>query len=1034
MSEVSMTFQEIILELQDYWARQGCVVLQPYDNEVGAGTFHPATTLRSLGPDAWKTAYAQPSRRPTDGRYGENPNRLQHYYQFQVIVKPSPDNIVELYLDSLRAIGIEPQNHDVRFVEDDWESPTLGAWGLGWEVWLNGMEVTQFTYFQQVGGIECRPVPAELTYGLERLAMYIQGVDSVYDLVWSREENGAIFTYGDVYWENEREFSEYNFEIADTALLFSNFDNYEKECLRILDRKLSLPAYDCVLKCSHAFNMLDARGAVSVTERMGYILRVRALAKACCEVYIEKQEARENRARAVAAGCGGTAVETTEALSSVNPATEGASDVPASANLDINVQTAPHAPATLILEIGCEEIPSTPLYRATEQLAALAAKAFKEARIDHAGIITRSTPRRIILEVKRLATVSTPLVQRFRGPAVALAYNEKGQPTKAAIGFARGKGVDVRELTVAKEGEAEYVFVQVEQVARRTHSLLPGILSSLIESIQWPKSQRWGSTEETFSRPVRWICAIWGPTVIPLSFAGVSSGRTTWGHRLIANEPVELLSADDFASYLTKLWVVDSAEMRGSKIKAQIQFLEEESALCAYVPDDILAEVINLVEFPTTLMGTFDAEFLSVPAEIIIDAMLKHQRYFPLYTAEGSLSNHFLVVSNGHPAYNSMIIAGHERVIRPRLSDAQFFYTEDLKRPLESYVDDLKNVVFHEKLGSSFNKVQRMVKLAGFLASQARADSATKEMIKRAALLAKADLVTNTVVEFTSLQGVMGAYYAKASNEEPEVALAIEEHYRPRFAGDEIPTSLAGKIVAVADKLDTIVGVFAAGQAPTGSSDPFALRRGAIGIISILSSGLEVHLASAIRAAIKELKDVPAKFDEDTLAGAVGEFFAARLEVIARERGERPDVVAAVLASGVIEPQQVFDRSAALTKARDEQPELFDDLATAYARANNLRLEEVGTMVEQELFGKAEKALAFAIDKANEGVKVSLEKGDYTFALTCLGTLRAPIDRFFEDVMVMDKDEKLRANRLALLNRFVAVFKDVADFGKLAGK
>ena len=284
----ALSFQEIILRLQQYWADQGCVVLQPYDNEVGAGTFHTATTLRSLGPGTWRAAYVQPCRRPTDGRYGENPNRMQHYYQFQVLLKPSPDNVQDLYLNSLRTIGIEVEKHDIRFVEDDWESPTLGAWGLGWEVWLNGMEVTQFTYFQQVGGFECDPVPAEITYGLERLAMYIQGVDSVYDLVWARSADGTVFTYGDVFLENEREFSAYNFEVADTDLLFGEFDRYEAECLRTLEAGLPLPAYDYVLKCSHAFNLLDARGVISATERMGYILRVRTIAKACCKEYLEK--------------------------------------------------------------------------------------------------------------------------------------------------------------------------------------------------------------------------------------------------------------------------------------------------------------------------------------------------------------------------------------------------------------------------------------------------------------------------------------------------------------------------------------------------------------------------------------------------------------------------------------------------------------------------------------------------------------------------------------------------------------------------
>jgi len=289
-------FQRLILRLQDFWARQGCVILQPYDMEVGAGTFHPATTLRALGPGTWKAAYVQPSRRPTDGRYGENPNRLQHYYQFQVILKPSPANSQELYLDSLKAIGIDPLAHDIRFVEDDWESPTLGAWGLGWEVWCDGMEVSQFTYFQQVGGIDCNPVSTELTYGLERLIMYVQGVENVYDLDWDgvpKDQGGK--TYGDVYLASEQQFSAFNFEIATTDILFQHFKDAEAECQSILQfgidkgRPMPLPAYDQCMKASHVFNLLDARGVISVTERQAYIGRVRALAKACCEAWVATQ-------------------------------------------------------------------------------------------------------------------------------------------------------------------------------------------------------------------------------------------------------------------------------------------------------------------------------------------------------------------------------------------------------------------------------------------------------------------------------------------------------------------------------------------------------------------------------------------------------------------------------------------------------------------------------------------------------------------------------------------------------------------------
>lgn len=289
VAETPKTFQELILRLQQYWAEQGCVLLQPYDMEVGAGTFHPATFLRAIGPEPWSAAYVQPSRRPTDGRYGENPNRLQHYYQFQVVLKPSPINIQELYLDSLKMLGLDSSIHDIRFVEDNWESPTLGAWGLGWEIWLNGMEVTQFTYFQQVGGLECSPVTGEITYGLERIAMYLQGVSSVYDLVWSDGPMGKV-TYGDVFHQNEVEMSAYNFEQAEVESLFNTFDTCERESERMIEEGLPLPAYELVLKASHTFNLLDARKAISVTERQRYILRVRTLARAVAKAYYDRRE------------------------------------------------------------------------------------------------------------------------------------------------------------------------------------------------------------------------------------------------------------------------------------------------------------------------------------------------------------------------------------------------------------------------------------------------------------------------------------------------------------------------------------------------------------------------------------------------------------------------------------------------------------------------------------------------------------------------------------------------------------------------
>jgi glycyl-tRNA synthetase beta chain len=692
----------------------------------------------------------------------------------------------------------------------------------------------------------------------------------------------------------------------------------------------------------------------------------------------------------------------------------------------------PHDAATLVFEIGTEEIPSTALYKATEQLAQLAEAALTDARLEHGPVRTMSTPRRLILEVHRLAPMSTPLVQKFRGPAVKIAFDAQGNPTKAAEGFARGKGVDVRELTRAMEGDTEYVYANVERIARKTETLLPQILSDLITSITWPKSQRWGAGEARFSRPVRWLLALWGERIIPATFAGLTAGRLTWGHRLLANEPAEVASADDLASVHTKQWIVPSAEMRAAKIQASVKAIEEETGLTAYMPKDVFAEVVNLVEFPTTLVGTFDEEFLEVPHEIITDAMLKHQRYFPLYNASGELANKFIVVSNGSPAYNSAIVAGHERVVRPRLADAAFFYHEDLKRPLREYVDDLKQVVFHEKLGTVYAKAQRISHLAGDVATFAQGTEQQIADSQRAGLLCKADLVTHAVVEFTSLQGTMGSYYASASGEDAEVALAIGEHYKPRYATDDLPANFAGQAVAIADKADTICGIFAAGQAPTGSSDPFAVRRASIGVINILLAGLPASLEAIINAAMGGFSDIVD--DKQAVTQAVRQFFATRLEVIARERGYRADTIAAIQAVGVIEPVDLMARCAALEAARAEQPELFDDLATAFERANNLRDASLGAEVDASLFSEPETALNEAITTARTAVKGALEAKDYAAALAALAKLRTPIDRFFEDVLIMAEDKRLRDNRLRLLNAFVAPFEHVAAFEQLAGK
>ncbi len=689
---------------------------------------------------------------------------------------------------------------------------------------------------------------------------------------------------------------------------------------------------------------------------------------------------------------------------------------------------------TLLFEIGTEEIPAFDLQKATKQFAGLVPAALDDARIPHGEVTVLTSPRRIAALVAGVAAATEAVEEEHKGPSVKIAFDDAGNPTKAAEGFARGKGVDVASLEVRDEGGTEYVFAKRSIPSADVAELLPGVLKGVIEGISWPKSMKWGSSRELFSRPVRWIAAMLGDAVLPLSYAGVQASNFTMGHRVLAPGRHEIPCADQYESVVRAAFVVPSEDERRAIIEQGAKDAEAANPGCtAVLPAKTLTEVVNLSEHPTVLVGTFDEEFLKVPEEITVDAMLMHQRYFPLYR-DGALTNRFVIVSNGDPAFSDNVIDGNERVVAARLYDAKFFYEEDLKAPLESYVERLDEVVFQEQLGTMRSKTDRVVQLAQKLCLDASVTAAEAEMVARAAKLAKADLVTNAVVEFTSVQGVMGSYYAAASGEHERVAQAIADHYRPRFAGDEPPADLVGRMVAVADKVDTICGLFAVGQAPTGSSDPFALRRAALGIIAILQAGLDVSLEKAIDASLAIYREGGLDFDRDAVFGEVVDFFCTRTKVMLHEAGNDVGTIDAVLAAGVVEPTEVVRRTEALTAAIRQSPELFDDLASAYARANNLRDASLGDGVDAALFDDAERELSRAVEEVSSKVAVALDEGLYPQALADLAALRAPIDDFFESTMVMDEDAALRENRMRLLNRFVGAFANVADFSRIQHK
>lgn len=685
---------------------------------------------------------------------------------------------------------------------------------------------------------------------------------------------------------------------------------------------------------------------------------------------------------------------------------------------------------TLAFEIGTEEIPAFDLAGAVKQLSTMVPSLLDDAAIPHGAVKIFSSPRRLIVIAEEIPEATEEKNEVFKGPSAKIAFDAEGNPTKAAQGFARGKGVDPSSLVV----EDGYVYARTHTPSVNVASLLSSVLNKIIHGLSWPRSQRWGVQSEYFTRPVRWIVALFGNEVIDFTFAGLVAGRTTYGHRFLAPGPFEVADADSLVDVVRSASVIPSEAEREQVIREGVAKAEAETGFTAVLHPKTLVEVINLAEYPTVLVGTFDEEFLKVPEEIIVDAMLVHQRYFPLYDKDGKLTNRFIVVSNGDPACAETIVDGNERVVRARLYDAKFFYDEDLKQPLESYVDHLGKVVFQEKLGTMLDKTNRIQRLADHLAEDAGLAGQDLSDVERAARLCKADLVTSAVVEFTSVQGVMGSYYAAASGETAQVAQAIEQHYRPRFAGDEAPDTVVGKIVAIADKLDTVCGLFAVGQGPTGSSDPFALRRSAIGIVAMLSGkdAVEVSLVAAIDAALASYAQQGIEFDTDAARRDVIEFFITRTKVMMRDAGNSIDAIDAVLSAGIQEPVELINRVSALEAARSEQPEVFEDLATAYARANNLCDSKLGTEVNEGLLSEVEQALVRAVCQAESNVASALENNNYAAALSELAALRKPIDLFFENTMVMDEDQTLRENRLRLLNSFVAVFANVADFALLS--
>lgn len=1006
-----ITFQEVILRLQRYWADQGALVWQPHSEKVGAGTMNPATILRVLGPEPWNVGYVEPSYRADDGRYADNPNRMQMHTQFQVILKPDPGDPQERYLNSLEALGIRRQEHDIRFVEDNWESPALGAWGLGWEVWLDGQEITQYTYFQQAGGLTLDIPAVEITYGLERIVMYLQEVDAVWDIAWDEQH-----TYGEIMRTQEIDYCRYNFELADIKRLEQMYDLFEQEALLCLENNLVVPALDYLLRCSHTFNLLDARGTVGVTERAIFFKRMRELARQAAEAYLAQREEA------------GYPWLQRPGISLLPPAQGALMHLPIRQNNGVDEPPAITAGSNVpfLFEIGVEELPASHLSGALAQLREMAPAALDEARIPHGEVHIWGTPRRLTVYIEEMALKQQDDDREVKGPPAKVAFDADGAPTRAAQGFARSQKVSVDDLTVQEVDGGEYVVAHRVIAGNPTIDVLADLLPEWIAALNFPRSMRWNESAVSFSRPIRWLVALLDRYEAPFEYAGLESGRVTRGPRPDSSPEIALSAAEDYEATMSAYNIIVDPEARSAEILEQAQALAQEVA--GHIPDDpaLLEEVTHLVECPTALLGSFEKRYLSLPQEVLIAVMKKHQRYFPVLNGRGRIMSYFVAVRNGGAKHLDKVRRGNEEVIRARYADAEYFYNQDSRYPLEHYLGDLKKLTFQADLGSMLDKTHRLEAIAPWIALRLKLSPMEIDVVKRAARLAKADLATSMVVEMTSLQGIMGREYAKRSGESPAVADAIAEHYQPASADDDLPESKAGIVLALADRLDSLAGLFAMGLAPTGASDPYGLRRAASGIVQIL---LGHDLSFSVREGLVQAShNLPVSTAGEDLEPAV-HFVIGRLEGALRDMGYAYDVVAAALSARGENPTMARESAKQLTAAvqREDWSLLLDN----YARCVRITRDQPPHKLQGEaLIEPTELELYDSLLEAEAKIG---PKSDVNALLAAFEPLVPIIQRFFDEVMVMTEDDDLRHARLALLQRIAGLAMGIADLSQLEG-
>jgi glycyl-tRNA synthetase len=813
--------------------------------------------------------------------------------------------------------------------------------------------------------------------------------------------------------QEEYEHSKYYFEIGNVERLRQMYDLYKAEAEACIAAGLVLPAYDYVLKCSHTFNALDCRGAIGVTERQVFYGQMRTMARQVAGRYLEQRKELEYPLLK-------------EGIQGLGNQGLGDKEIRENPNYLI-----PNHPSTFLLEIGVEELPASDLDAAIVQLKINVPRFLQDLHLDHGAVRVSGTPRRLAVYVEALAPRQPDREDLLKGPPAGRAFGSDGVPTPAAIGFARGKGLTPKDLQVREFDGGKYVVALVKQAGRPAVEVLAGSLPALVAGLKFDKSMRWlpasraagNESGVTFSRPLRWFVALLGETVIPFEYAGLTAGRITRGLRPYNSPEILIPAADEYFNIIKKNGILLEVEERKALIAKGVKKLAASVGGEAILPDELLAEVANLVEKPMSLLGSFKEEFLTLPEDVLISVMKKHQRYFPIRAAGADdhppLLPHFVIVRNGDKQGLDLVRQGNEHVVGARFADANFFVREDLKHKLEDFRPRLATLIFQKNLGSMLDKSDRMVKLAEMLAPMLGLTETERLDAVRGTFLSKADLVTRMVVEMTSLQGIMGREYALRSGENQAVATAIGEQYQT------VPHSKPGLVVALADRLDALVGLFAAGLAPSGTKDPFGLRRAAIGIVQpLMEHGIDFDWHAAVRESAK-LQPIEVNLAVQKL---VLDFITGRLGVVLKDSGYKYDVVDAVLSQQSDRPSAAFQAVKQLS-AWIARPD-WGVILPGYARCVRITRDrkERYTVKPEAFVEEAERKLYEAVN-----AQASAFGGDVDALLNSIVALIPSINTFFDKVLVMAEEQSIRENRLGLLQRIAALADGVADLGKLEG-